>query len=109
MHILINLATVQITQNLNGTCVSHVSDMHRVNYTCVGFLDSTRVYVHAHAVFTHVRVFTCVYACMANAASYLATVQITHNLNDTHMSYACHMRVQKQKTHVASNHACTLV
>ena len=35
-----------------------------------------------------------------------STVQITHNLNGTRVCVACVPRVQKQKTRVASNHAC---
>ena len=36
----------------------------------------------------------------------IRTVQITHNLNGTRVCVACVPRVQKQKTRVASNHAC---
>ena len=31
------------------------------------------MFVHAYAVFIHTRVFTCVHACLANVASYLAS------------------------------------
>ena len=47
--------TVQITHNFNGTRVSHACDMRGVNYTHVGFLDSTRVYMHMQ--YLHTRMF----------------------------------------------------
>ena len=50
--------TVQIMHNV----MVHACDMHGVNHTCVGFLGSTQVYMHAHAVFTHTHMF--LHVCM---------------------------------------------
>ena len=48
---------VQIMRNL----MVHACDMRGVNHTRVGFLGSTQVYMHAHAVFTHTHVL---YVCI---------------------------------------------
>ena len=40
-----------------------------VNHSHLGCLDSTHVYTYAHAIFTHLCVFTCVHAYKANVAS----------------------------------------
>ena len=68
MALYLAIAMVQITHNLNSSRVSHAWSEH----TRMGFLDSTKR-VHAHTVFTHTRAFTCVHACMANVASYVAS------------------------------------
>ena len=59
--------TVQITHSLNGTHVSHTYYTRGVNYSRVGFLGSTNMYMHT--AITHMHVFTYVHACMATVAS----------------------------------------
>ena len=59
----------QLEWSMCVTRILHACDMHGVNHTCVDFLDSTSMYMHAHVVFTHTHVFTHVLGCMANVAS----------------------------------------
>ena len=63
---------LQLKQYTSVTCVLHVCDMRGVNHAHVG-LQIAHTSVHAHPVFNHTHVFTCVHACMANIAGQLAS------------------------------------
>ena len=62
----VNIRTVQITHSLNSTHVSNACDTHGMNHTCMGFLDSTHMYVHAHAhaVYTYIYIYVYICACL---------------------------------------------
>ena len=83
----------------------HACDTRGVNHTRVGFLGSTRMYMHTQYLHSHV--FTCVhaYACMTNVASmltsylptslsYNATVLVT--LFFPYRVLAAHQRVEDE-------------
>ena len=79
----------------------YACDKHGVNHTYVGFLDSTRMYMHMQYLHTHV--FICVHACMVNVVSYLpfslsndATILVT--LFFPYRALAAHQGVEDEIT-----------
>ena len=66
---LCELDMVRITHNLNGTRMLHTCDIRGVNYTHVGFFDSTCV--HMHTQYLHTRVF--LHVCMLVWLMYVAS------------------------------------